>query len=297
MGRMEEPMGRREGIVVSASPNISGNSVAMSAHFGPPSAGQHAYSGRMESLPATAMPMPTTLAARAMRWLCALAFAAVPMAHAAEPPGSLDAALDQQVQQLARQSMRPGSAVVSRVEVVVGKLDPRLRLAPCQQVEPYLPNGVRLWGKSRIGLRCTRGQTAWNVFLPITVKAWGRALVATAVLPAGSVLAAGDLAQAEVDLAEDNAMALDDTRLAVGRTLARALLPGQSLRVAHLKPRQWFSAGDTVQVLARGDGFAAASVGEALNPGFEGQVVRVRMDGGRVLVGTPVAENRVELPL
>jgi flagella basal body P-ring formation protein FlgA len=241
--------------------------------------------------------MRPTLAARAMRWLCATVFAAAPMAHAADAASGLDAALDQQVRQLASRSMRPGTAGVSRVEVVLGQLDARLRLAPCQQVEPYLPNGVRLWGKSRIGLRCTRGPTAWNVFLPITVKAWGRALVASAVLPAGSVLAAGDLAQAEVDLAEDSSMALEDTRLAVGRTLARALLPGQSLRVAHLKPRQWFSAGDTVQVLARGDGFAAASVGEALNPGVEGQVVRVRMDGGRVLVGTPVAENRVELPL
>ena len=38
------------------------------------------------------------------------------------------------------------------------------------QVEPYLPNNMRLWGKSRIGLRCTGGPTRWNVYLPITVK-------------------------------------------------------------------------------------------------------------------------------
>ncbi len=293
---MEEPMGRYEGIVVSACPNISGISVAMSAHFSPPCAAPRTYSGRMELLPANATCPP--LAARAMPWLCAAWFAAMPMAvAAAEPTSGLDAALDQQVRQLAKQSMRAGAAGVSRVEVSLGQLDPRLRLAPCQQVEPYLPNGVRLWGKSRIGLRCTRGATPWNVYLPITVKAWGRALVATAVLPAGSVLAASDLAQAEVDLAEDNSMALDDTALAVGRTLLRALLPGQSLRLAHLKPRQWFAAGDTVQVLARGDGFSAASVGEAMNPGVEGQSVRVRTEGGRVLIGMPVGENRVELPL
>lgn len=212
-------------------------------------------------------------------------------AFAAEP------ALDQQVRQLALQSVRPGAAGVSRVEVTIGTLDPRLKLAACEKVEPYLPNGVRLWGKTRIGLRCTRGPAAWNVFLPITVKAWGTALVARAVLPAGSVLAAADLAQAETDLAEDPSMALTESTTAVGRTLMVALLPGQSLRQAHLKARQWFAAGETVQVLARGPGFSAASTGEALTAGIEGQSARVRTEGGRVLVGQPVGTNRMELAL
>ena len=69
-------------------------------------------------------------------------------------------------------------AGVTRVEVLVGQLDPRLRLAPCERIEPYLPPNTRLWGKSRIGLRCAQGPSHWNVFLPITVKAYGRALVA-----------------------------------------------------------------------------------------------------------------------
>src|SRR5213075_3004468 len=91
----------------------------------------------------------------------------------------------------------------TRVEVVVGQLDPRLHLAPCERIEPYLPPNVRLWGKSRIGLRCTQGRTAWNVYLPIAVKVWGRALVVPAGAAAGSVLADSDLADAEVDLAEE----------------------------------------------------------------------------------------------
>jgi len=216
---------------------------------------------------------------------------------AAEPTPPVEAALDQQVRQLALQSVRLGAAGVSRVEVSLGTLDPRLKLAPCDKVEPYLPPGVRLWGKSRIGLRCTRGPSAWNVYLPITVKAWGHALVARTVLPAGSVLAANDLAQAEVDLAEDPSVAMSDAASAVGRTLQLAMLPGQSLRKAHLKARQWFAAGETVQVLAQGPGFSAISSGEALTAGIEGQSARVRTEGGRVLVGQPVAENRMELAL
>ena len=214
-----------------------------------------------------------------------------------EPPSGLDAGLEQQVRQLALESTHPEEAARVRVEVVVGQLDPRLRLAPCQRVDPYVPDGMRLWGKSRIGLRCTQGTVKWNVYLPITVKVWGTALVATNGGIVGTVLTPEDLTPAEVDLAEDTSVAVANPELAVGRVLARPLKPGQSLRVSHLKVRQFFSAGETVSVIAQGDGFSVASEGQALNNGYEGQAVRVRTEGGRVVTGQAVGEHRVEMSL
>ena len=116
-------------------------------------------------------------------------------------------------------------------------------------------------------------------------------------LPAGSVITAADLAQGEVDLAEDASSALVRDHLVLGRTLARPVAAGQGLRQAHLKARHWFAAGETVQVVASGPGFRAASVGQALTQGVEGQAVRVRTEGGRVLTGMPVAERRVEVSM
>ena len=231
-----------------------------------------------------------------VRVLCAtlgIAFAA----HAAEPPAALAAGLEQQVRQLALDGTRNAPPGVTRVDIQVGQLDPRLRLAPCQRIEPYLPAGTRLWGRARIGLRCTEGVTAWNVFLPITIKVYGKALVTTAPLSAGSVITNADVIQAEVDLAEDTSVAVVDSQNAVGRTLARAVNPGQGLRQAHLKPRQWFAAGDVVKVLAVGAGFSVAGEGQALTPGMEGQSARVRTESGRVLTGMPVGERRMEMAL
>ncbi|MEP7100291.1 MAG: flagellar basal body P-ring formation chaperone FlgA [Burkholderiales bacterium] len=215
----------------------------------------------------------------------------------AEPPSGLDGGLEQQVRQLALDGTHAGAPGMPRVEVTVGQLDPRLRLAPCQRVEPYVPDGMRMWGKSRIGLRCVQGTTKWNVYLPITVKVFGSALVATSGLSSGSVLTAADLSVAEVDLAEDNSAPITKSELAVGRTLARTLKAGQGLRQSHLKARQWFAAGETVTVLAQGEGFSVAGEAQALNPGIEGQPVRVRTENGRVLTGQPVGERRVELGL
>jgi flagella basal body P-ring formation protein FlgA len=208
---------------------------------------------------------------------------------------AVDAALQQQVREFALAGVRPGAA--PRVEVVVGELDARLRLAPCAQVEPYLLNNAPLWGRTRIGIRCVSGPSRWNVFLPLTVKVYGPALIAARPLPAGSVLTAADLAQGEVDLAEEASSALVRDHLVLGRTLARPLAAGQGLRQSHLKVRQWFAAGEVVQVIAAGPGFRVASEAQALTQGVEGQPARVKTEGGRVLTGMPVGERRLEVSM
>lgn len=233
----------------------------------------------------------------------AVAFA-LPLVARADPAAQvqsgvspLETSIEQQVKDLATAGTQHLPAGVTRVDIQVGQLDPRLRLAPCQKVEPYLPSGSRLWGKTRIGLRCVQGTTPWNVYLPVTVKLFGKALVATAPLAAGAVVTADDVTQAEVDLAEDASVAMVDTPSVVGRTLARTINPGQSVRLAHLKARQWFAMGETVQVLAAGPGFSVAGEGQALTPGTEGQPARVKTESGRVITGMPTGDHRVELAL
>jgi flagella basal body P-ring formation protein FlgA len=237
------------------------------------------------------------VAPRRLAWLilvaCGLVAAALPANG--QDASALAAGLVEQVRTLALDKAAP--AGTARVEVVVGQLDPRLHLAPCERIEPYLPPNVRLWGKSRIGLRCKEGRTAWNVYLPITVKVWGRALVVPAGAVAGSVVADADLDEAEVDLAEEATPTFLDRRLVVGRTLGQALRPGQALRQAHIKSRQWFAAGETVKLVAAGDGFALEGSAQAITNGVEGQPARARTESGHVVTGVPTGERRLELTL
>jgi len=230
----------------------------------------------------------------ALLWLAALV--AVPVL-AQVSDGSLDPDTLQRIQALGEQAgagLAPGSV---RVEIEPGRLDPRLRLAPCERIEPYLPPGARAWGRSRVGLRCVQGPTAWNVYLPVTVKVFAPAWVAAVALPAGSELQAGMLRQDEVDWAATATPPVTDAARLVGRQLARPLPAGAAVRLGDLKQRQWFAAGDTVQLVARGHGFSVGGEGQAMNPGIEGQPVRVRTDNGRVLSGLAVGRNRVELQL
>lgn len=246
-------------------------------------------------------------AARALRialWLAASGVAQA-QAQSVEADGSADGGLDAatllRIRQIGEQvGQQVGAALALpqlRVVVEPGALNARLRLAPCARIEPYLPPGVRAWGRSRIGLRCTEGPTPWNVYLPVTVKVFAPAWVLGAPLAAGQVLQPGQLQRAEVDWAAAATPPLADAAQLVGRQLARALPAGAPLRAADLRQRQWFAAGDTVQLVAHGKGFSVGGRAQAMGPGIEGRPVRVRTDNGRVLSGLPVGQGRVEVAL
>lgn len=221
----------------------------------------------------------------------------------AATPAAADGALERaqlQAVALAAQAAQAVAPAGARVSVAPGALDARLQLAPCAQIEPFLPGGTPAWGKGRVGLRCTGGPVRWQVWLPVTVQVLAPALVARGALPAGSRLEAAHFTTAEVDWAAESGGAGTPLARAADieqRLLARPLRAGQAPRAADLRARQWFAAGDTVQIVARGSGFAVGGEGVALEPGLQGQPARVRTASGRVLSAQPVAERKVELLL
>jgi len=200
-----------------------------------------------------------------------------------------------QIQQLAQQA-GAGMPAGTRVEVEVGALDPRLKLAPCARITPYLPTGTRLWGRAQVGLRCAEG-ARWSVYLPVTVKVFAKAWTANQPLALGTVVSAAHLQLDEVDIAAEPSPVILQAQAALGRPLARALRPGQVLREADLKARQWFAAGDTVRIVSVGTGFAISADGQALSNGIEGQPVKVRTEGGRVVIGRATGTRQVEVSL
>lgn len=189
------------------------------------------------------------------------------------------------------------AATPLRMEVTVGALDSRLRLASCALVEPYLPPGTRLWGRTRVGLRCMDGVAKWNVFLPITVKAVGRAWVVRRDVAPGAALSEADLIEAEVDWAEDSSPVIADASQWVGQVATRPLTTGMALRQSMVRPAQVFQAGSQVRVVAQGTGFQIVADAQAMSSGVIGQVARVRMDNGRVMSGLVLDARTVRLDL
>lgn len=236
-------------------------------------------------------------------WLPAAAVSVLGLVMAVNPAQAQGAAVPE-VQLVAQDWLRdataaaqPTGATALRMEVKLGSLDSRLKLAPCGNVEPYLPPGARLWGRTRVGLRCVDGISRWNVSLPVTVNAYGNAWVIKGQVAAGSAITEDDVVEAEVNWAEESSPVIRDKALWVGQTATRALMTGQTLRQGMVRPAQVFQAGAQVRVLAQGVGFQVSAEGQALSAGVVGQIARVRMENGRVSSGTVLDTKTVKIDL
>ena len=184
----------------------------------------------------------------------------------------------------------------ARVEIVMGKLDPRLKLRPCASVEPFLPTGTRLWGRANVGLRCNEAR-GWTVFLPVEVKVFGSIAVAARTLNAGETLGLADITQQEREITRLNGTAITDVQQLQGRVLARGFAAGQPLVQQAFRAQPVISSGEPVKVLVQGAGFAVTTAGVALAQAELGQALRVRLENGRTLQGVAQAGRIVEIKL
>lgn len=122
-------------------------------------------------------------------------------------------------------------------------------------------------------------------------------VVAVRDLPAGTVLAAGD-----VEVQERPAVAgplqISDPEQALGRQAATPIKAGTTLTNSMLKNATVVKRGTRVKLICRGAGFTITAAGEALQDGATGQLVRVRNLTSRLEVtGTAIGDQLVEVPL
>lgn len=241
---------------------------------------------------------PSLVRVISLRWFVALAMLAGTAggAWAQGQPSDLQSVARNWLREAVAASQPVGAAPL-RMDVNVGGIDNRLKLAPCANVEAYLPAGSRLWGKTRVGLRCVDGVARWNVSMPATVKAFGTAWVLRGHVPVGAVLTQADVVESEVDWAEEPNPVVQDQAAWLGQVATRLLSTGQTLRQGMVKPAQVFQAGAQVRVVAQGTGFEISGDAQALAAGVVGQSTRVRMENGRVATGMVLDVRTVKIDL
>ncbi|KVW19652.1 flagellar basal body P-ring formation chaperone FlgA [Burkholderia ubonensis] len=236
----------------------------------------------------------TAAAAPAARALPAAgASAAAGAATAATPPGQQDpdtirrTALAFLQQQIAGLPGKPAASVASSF--------PR-GLAACTTLEPFLPTGARLWGRTTVGVRCA-GERPWTVYLQARVTVQATYYAAARQIAPGEVLTAADLVARDGDLTLLPLAVITDPSQAVGSTALARVAAGLPLRQDMLKSAASVSAGQTVRVVAAGPGFTISAEGSALANAAPGQSVRVRMAAGQIVTAIVKDAGTVEIPL
>ncbi len=178
--------------------------------------------------------------------------------------------------------------------VEVGAIDPYLRLAHCDHLQPFMPNGSRAWGKTSVGVRCA-SQSKWTIYVQAQVQVQGNYVVTSGPLHQGKVVTAEDLATVTGDLTRMPAGVFSHAQEAIGRIVKMSIPAGATLRESNLKIAPVVQRGQTVVVTSAGKGFKVAAEGKALGNAIVGQVVQVKVSSGQVIAGIAKPGGEIEV--
>jgi flagella basal body P-ring formation protein FlgA len=170
-----------------------------------------------------------------------------------------------------------------KVDITVATVFPR-GLAACTTLEPFLPTGARVWGRTTVGVRCS-GEHPWTLYLQAKVSIHATYFLASRSIAPGELLSAADLIARDGDLTLLPQAVITDPAQAVGSVSLMRVSAGLPLRRDMLKSADSVTIGQSVKVVAQGDGFAISSEGSAMNNASPGQPVRVKTANGQIIQG------------
>jgi len=238
---------------------------------------------------------------RAVPNAAAPATASAPLqAQMATPPGAQSAAAgiqdSESIRRVALAYLQQQSAgLPGKIDISVATVFPR-GLAACTTLEPFLPTGARLWGRTTVGVRCA-GERPWTLYLQAKVSVHATYYVAVRQIGPGEVLTPADLIARDGDLTLLPQAVITDPAQAVGAVAMMRVSAGLPLRRDMLKSVDAVTIGQTVKVVAQGQGFAISAEGSVMNNASPGQPVRVKTANGQIIQGIVKDGGTVEIQL
>lgn len=185
-----------------------------------------------------------------------------------------------------------------RVQYTLGTIDPRLRMAACDDGPDVRFSGDP-WktGAPRLEVSC-QGDRPWRLFVSTVVDIHGPALVAASPLARGTRLTDRMITTAEVILNTSYRAPIQDREALLGRDMIRSVNAGTILTPDLVDVPDAVSRGDHVVITARSGNFSVQTRGKALADGQVGDQVPIQnLSSQRTVRGLITGPGHVEIPM
>lgn len=187
---------------------------------------------------------------------------------------------------------------IARIEVEVGRLDQRLRLAHCG--EPLTMNfndPDRAGGNLTVHTRCP-ATAAWALYVPAQVSVYRPVATASRNLGRGHRIIDGDITLELKNTGRMRQGFVTGKEAILDMELRRPLREGEAFRMSILAEPLAVERGDQVRLRANAGPIEVHTSGTAMGSGRVGDQIRVRNDRSeRVVRGRIVARGTVEVLL
>ncbi len=190
----------------------------------------------------------------------------------------------------------PAASTLGGVEVSAKPLDPRLRLASCDEaLSTFDPYESPIRQKMTVGVAC-EGSSPWKIFVPVSVSAHTHVVVLTRGMPRGARLGKGDVRVEKRKIFPGSQPLLSSTTDAIGQTLVRGLSSGAVLTTGLVRPPKVVSRGDKITLVVSYHSLEVRSAGTALQDGTVGQkIAATNVDSRRTVEGWVQTDGSVRV--
>jgi len=181
-----------------------------------------------------------------------------------------------------------------KVEVRVGKLDTRLRLAKCSQnLELNLKDTTKSGGNINVQVACNSG--AWTILVPAQAKVYRSVAVAGRNLQRGDVVSAADLSSTIKDVGDLRMGFVLTPGEIIGKEIKVAVNKGETFRTSALDSPLVIKRGDLVSMESSAGEISVTTSATAVSDGRIGQQIRVKNNqSARIINAKVVGTGKVQ---
>ncbi len=188
-----------------------------------------------------------------------------------------------------------GRTVHERIDINVGNLDDRLRLAQCPTpVKFNAQDQTGLGGNISVKAQCV-GQIAWTVHIPAQVMIYREIPVAAMDIPRGQSISGSHLTSALVNVSSIRQGFADTPQAIVGREAKRNIGKGEVFKTNQMDSPTTVRRGEVVMLESIAGAIKVSSSGTAMSDGRLGQKIRVKNSSSeRVISGIVKGQGLVQ---
>jgi len=200
--------------------------------------------------------------------------------------------LDQQ-----RQSLLAPYGPEARLDYRISRLDPRLRLAGCDEPLSLDVNSLTNSGRLNVLVRCS-GTSPWSLYVPVELSVWQPVVVAAAPVARGQVLTASALEVVEHDVRRMHRSYWQRPEELVGHVARRVIPAGSPITASQVEAPHAVRRGSSVIIEASQGGLLVKMAGTAQQDGRLGDRIAVRnSQSRRLLEARVIGPDRVRVIL
>ena len=167
-------------------------------------------------------------------------------------------------------------------------------IAPCRQLPQVTSDANSIIGRQQLSLHCPDAP-AWTVKVNVEAIVFVPAVFAQTVIERGDTITASQLKVEDLDISKARRGFFNDIDKVTGQGAKRRLRADQLISPNLLAKPLLVRRGQQVKMIANHDGIAAATLGEALDHGEQGAVIRVKNLRSEKIVEARVIEAGVVL--